>query len=129
MKMISRNKDALELYCIGNSQWCRPTYNTQSLSDQLVNIQSRVLQADWFILENDEKATGTLTCPFNGCNWLFHIPAVVKRSKKHTVSRDIGWVTLIRLISISMWINKAHGCKYVRNGSHLVYRIKRGQIH
>ena len=35
--------------CIGNSQWC--LYNTQSKSDRLFNTQSRVLQADWMILE------------------------------------------------------------------------------
>ena len=39
--------------CIGNSQWC--LYKTQSKSDRLFIIHSRVLQADWLILENNEK--------------------------------------------------------------------------
>ena len=41
-------------YWIGNSQWC--IYNTQSKSHWF-NTQSRVLQANWLILENNEKAT------------------------------------------------------------------------
>ena len=40
---------------IGKSQWC--LNNTQSKYDWLFNTQSRVLQADWFILEINEKAT------------------------------------------------------------------------
>ena len=32
-------------------------YNTQSKSDWLLNTQSKVLQADWLILENNKKAT------------------------------------------------------------------------
>ena len=31
--------------------------DTRSTSDWLFNTQSRVLQADWLILENNEKAT------------------------------------------------------------------------
>ena len=31
--------------------------NTQSKSDRLLNTQTRVLQADWLTLENNEKAT------------------------------------------------------------------------
>ena len=42
-------------YCIGNSKWC--IYNTQSKSYWLFNTQSRLLQADWLILGNNEKAT------------------------------------------------------------------------
>ena len=33
------------------------SYDTQSKSDSLFNTQSRILQADWLILENNEKAT------------------------------------------------------------------------
>ena len=32
-------------------------YNTQSKSDWLFNTQSRILQADWLSMENNEKAT------------------------------------------------------------------------
>ena len=41
-------------YCTENSQWC--IYNTQSKSERLFNAQSRVLKADWFILEINERA-------------------------------------------------------------------------
>ena len=44
--------------CIGNSQYC--IYKTQSKSDWLFNTQSRVLQADRLILENNGKATLTI---------------------------------------------------------------------
>ena len=33
-------------------------------SDWLVNTQSREPQADWFILENDEKATLNINMPY-----------------------------------------------------------------
>ena len=46
-------------YCIGNYK-----YNTQLKSDWLFNTQSRVLQADWFVLENDEKATLNINMPY-----------------------------------------------------------------
>ena len=48
-------------YCIGNSQWC--LYNTQSKSEWLFNTQSRVQQADWLILENNEQATLNINMP------------------------------------------------------------------
>ena len=48
-------------YCIGHSQWC--IYNTQSKSDWLFDTQSRVLQADWLILKNNEKATLNINMP------------------------------------------------------------------
>ena len=49
-------------YCPGNSQWC--IYNTQSKSDWLINTQSRVLQADWLILETYDKATLNINMPY-----------------------------------------------------------------
>ena len=45
----------LIIYCFGNSQLC--VYNTQSKSDWMFNTQPSVLQVDWLILENNEKAT------------------------------------------------------------------------
>ena len=39
-------------------------YTSQSKSYQLFNTQSRVLQADWLILENNEKATLNLYMPY-----------------------------------------------------------------
>ena len=33
-------------------------------SDWLFNTQSRVLQADWLMLENDEKATLNINMPY-----------------------------------------------------------------
>ena len=38
-------------------------FNTQSKCDWLFNTRSRVLQADWSILENNDKVT--LTCPIS----------------------------------------------------------------
>ena len=52
-------------YCIGNSQRC--IYNTQSKSDRLFNTRIRsttVLQADWLIMENNEKATLNINMPY-----------------------------------------------------------------
>ena len=40
-------------------------YNTQSKSDWLFNTQSRVLQVDWFISENNEKATSNINMVVN----------------------------------------------------------------
>ena len=37
----------------------------QSKSDLFFNTQSRVLQIDWLILENDEKATLKINVPFD----------------------------------------------------------------
>ena len=51
--------------CIGNSQRC--LYNIQSKSDWLLNTQSRVLQVDWLILENAEKATLNINMPYWLC--------------------------------------------------------------
>ena len=39
-------------------------YNTHSKYDWLFNTKSRVLQADWLILENDEKATLNINMPY-----------------------------------------------------------------
>ena len=49
-------------YCIGNYKWYK--YNTQLKSEWLFNTQSRVLQADWFVLENDEKETLNINMPY-----------------------------------------------------------------
>ena len=49
-------------YCFGNSQRCK--YNTQSKSDWLFNTQTRVLQADWLKLENNEKETLSINMPY-----------------------------------------------------------------
>ena len=38
-------------------------YTTQSESGKLFTTQSRVLQADWWILENNEKATLDMNMP------------------------------------------------------------------
>ena len=43
-------------------------YTTQSESDWLFTTQSRVLQADWWILENNEKATLNINMPYYGSN-------------------------------------------------------------
>ena len=40
----------------------------QSKSDRLFNTQSRVLQADWLILVNNEKATLNINLPYGICN-------------------------------------------------------------
>ena len=56
-------KIGIIFYCIGNSKWW--VYNTQLKSDWLFNTQSRVLQVDWLIFENDENPTLTLTCPID----------------------------------------------------------------
>ena len=50
------------LFCIGNSQLC--LYDSHSKSDWLFNTQSRVLQADWLMLENDEKEALTIYMPY-----------------------------------------------------------------
>ena len=47
---------------VGNSHLC--LYNTQSNSDWLFTARSRVLQADWLILENNEKATLNINMPY-----------------------------------------------------------------
>ena len=39
-------------------------YNTQSKSDWLFNTQSRILQADWLSVENNEKATLNINMPY-----------------------------------------------------------------
>ena len=39
-------------------------YNTKSKSDWLLNSQSRVQQADWLILENNEKVTLNINMPY-----------------------------------------------------------------
>ena len=49
------------LFCIGNSQLC--LYDSQSKSDWLFNTQSRVLQAGWLMMENDEKEGLTINMP------------------------------------------------------------------
>ena len=49
------------LYCIGNSQWC--IHNTQSKSYRLFKTQSRVQQAAWLILENNEKIYLSINLP------------------------------------------------------------------
>ena len=54
-------------YCIGNSQW--GIYNTWSKSDRLFNTQSRVLQAYWFMMKNNEKATLNINMPY-WTSWL-----------------------------------------------------------
>ena len=41
--------------------------NTQPKSDWLLNTQSRVLQADWLMLENNEKATLNINMPYSKC--------------------------------------------------------------
>ena len=47
--------------------------NTQSKSDWLFNTQSRVLQADWLIFGNNEKATLNINIPSNNmCNDMAH---------------------------------------------------------
>ena len=48
-------------------------------SDWLSNIQSRVLQADWFISENNEKATLSVNMPYSYCKWStsYHCTVVV----------------------------------------------------
>ena len=48
---------------IGNSHW--RLYNTLSKSDWLFNTQSRVLETDWLILGNNEKATLNINICFN----------------------------------------------------------------
>ena len=49
------------------------TYNTQSKSDWLFNSQSRVLQADWLIFENNEEATFNINMPSNNmCKDMAH---------------------------------------------------------
>ena len=55
------NKIGIIIYCIGNSQWC--IFNTKSNYDWLLNIRSRVLQADWSILLNNEEATLNINIP------------------------------------------------------------------
>ena len=39
-------------------------YRTQSKSDWMFNTQSRVLQADWLILEKNEKAILNIYMPY-----------------------------------------------------------------
>ena len=50
------------VYCVGNSQSC--IYSTQLKSDWLFNTKSRVLQADWLIVENNEKAALHINMPY-----------------------------------------------------------------
>ena len=68
-KMIWLAARLIIFYCTGNSKLLiynqgfrdksliNPWYNTQPESDWLFNTQSRELQADWLIFENNEKAT------------------------------------------------------------------------
>ena len=58
--------------CIGNSQWY--LYNIHSKSNRLLNTQSSVLQADWVILENDEKVTLNINMPYWLCITQNNIP-------------------------------------------------------
>ena len=39
-------------------------YNTQSKANWLFKTQSRVLQADWLILKNNEEATLNINIPY-----------------------------------------------------------------
>ena len=51
-------------------------YNTQSKSDWLFNTQSRILQADWLSMENNEKATlniNMLYCTENSSTQYYHL--------------------------------------------------------
>ena len=56
-EIVSRDwsSDVCSSDLIGNSKLC--SYNTQSKSYWLINTQSRALQADWSMLENNEKGT------------------------------------------------------------------------
>ena len=49
--------------CTQNYQWC--IYNPQSKSDWLLHTQSRVLQTDRLILENNEKANSNISMPYS----------------------------------------------------------------
>ena len=70
-------KIGIDILCFGNSQWC--LYNTQSKSGRMFKFKSRVQQADWLmILENNEKATLIIIMPCSGgaimmcvCSWLY----------------------------------------------------------
>ena len=62
LKAIGYVNIGITFYRIGNSQSC--IYNTQSKSDRLFSTQSRALQADWLILENNEKATLNIKIPY-----------------------------------------------------------------
>ena len=68
LKAIGYVNIGIIFYRIGNSQSC--IYNTQSKSDWLFNTQSRALQADWLILENNEKATLNINMTY--CNLQTH---------------------------------------------------------
>ena len=59
------------IFCrIANSQWC--IYNTQSKSDWMFNTLSRVLHADWLVLENNEKATLVINKTYSrSSRWLY----------------------------------------------------------
>ena len=60
-------------YCIEKSHWC--IYNTRSKSDWLFNTPLRVLQADWLILENNEKATSNINMPYFFYQYYFAVVA------------------------------------------------------
>ena len=49
-------------FFIANCQSC--LHNTQSKSDWLLNTQSRVLPADWLVLESSAKATLNINMPY-----------------------------------------------------------------
>ena len=49
-------------------------YNTQSISDWLFNTQSRVLQADWLILENNEKPYWNVNMPYYVYGYIIVVP-------------------------------------------------------
>ena len=62
--------------------------NTQSISDWLYNTQSRVLKADLFIFENNEKATWNTKMP----HYSYSLPIINFRKFKHL--NDFGEVLL-----------------------------------
>ena len=49
-------------FCIGNSERC--LYNSWSKSDRVFCARSRVLQADWLILADNENATLNISMPY-----------------------------------------------------------------
>ena len=55
-------------------------------SDWLLNTQSRVLQADWFILEINEKATLNIDMPY----WLFITQSRVSLSGSVDIREELG---------------------------------------
>ena len=65
-------KQRMIFICIGISKWY--LCNTKSKSNWLFNTQSRVMQIDWLLLEDNEKAILSINMPYCMVGFLYAFP-------------------------------------------------------